>query len=169
MKNNYDALFTYYPKRFNVNDENSKRILQFKDNKTEAFSYYFRILKRYFEIYTGIEAFTLCCVPNSKINKQNAIVSLINSLCDVNSYLDNGTELIKCVKSRASFCSTKIRNVKYFIDSIYISDNVINKKIVLLDDVTTTGLSFMTLETILLNKGADSVDCLALAKSYHID
>ena len=51
------------------------------------------------------------------------------------------------------------------LNSISVNGNVLDKKIILIDDITTSGSSLLACKEILLKKGAKEVICFAFGKS----
>lgn len=166
MKNEINSFFRYYPKHSDSFDFHSKLILNLKDNLPHAVDYFYDLLCKFFSrsIDYG-EVVTLCCMPTSRTDYLNPIAYIIRRLAVNNSYIVDGSLFIRTIMDRKSFCRSHVRDASELYNSIYIFNNVAYKDIVLIDDVCCTGLSLLTVKNMLLNRGASSVECLALAKS----
>jgi predicted amidophosphoribosyltransferase len=166
MKNDINSFFRYYPKHSDSFDFHSKLILNLKDNHPHAVDYFYKVLSKFFARSVGYgDVATLCCVPTSRTDYLNPIAYIIRRLCDSNSSLADGSLLIRTIMNRNSFCRSRVRDAAELYLSIYIFQDVKDLDIVLIDDVCCTGLSLLTIKNMLLNRGARSVECLALAKS----
>jgi len=172
MDNFIDYLTEYYPKRVWPNHPGSRAILAFKDGCPKAYSHYLNMVHSWIEseVAHAPDPLThLCCaIPSCSPNNINQISVMAAQLCDRWYFLQDGTQLIRKRYATPSLCRTRFRNTEQFTKSFSISPEVKSKHILLLDDVTTTGKSFVILEQLLLDAGATSVTCLALAKSTYV-
>ncbi len=89
---------------------------------------------------------------------------LLPELCKEHPLLTTEAALIKRFKT-PSMCRTNRRRYPELLKSIGLVGHVNRRHVLVLDDVTTTGISFKVAEHILLNADASTVTCLALAKT----
>lgn len=97
--------------------------------------------------------------PESADRRFKAFCEKVSAACGVN----NGYELIEVTGTKLS-ASTE-GGVRGDISNLSISSAVMGKKIVLFDDIITSGKSMSNLKSALLAKGAASVDCVAFGRT----
>ena len=97
--------------------------------------------------------------PESADRRFKAFCEKVSAACGVN----NGYELIEVTGTKLS-ASTE-GGVRGDISNLSISSAVVGKKIVLFDDIITSGKSMSNLRSALLAKGASSVDCVAFGRT----
>lgn len=124
--------------------------------------YFHNFLKKYNLIDHNI----ICCVPSHTANISNngSLALMIKEICKNTTYID-GSQLLIRNKSIPAQKNQSKRFEETHIDSINISGDVKGKKIILIDDITTSGSSLRANKKILLNAGASSVICFAFSKS----
>lgn len=124
--------------------------------------YFHNFLKKYNLIDHNI----ICCVPSHTANISNngSLALMIKEICKNTTYID-GSQLLIRNKSIPAQKNQRKRFEETHIDSINISGDVKGKKIILIDDITTSGSSLRANKKILLNAGASSVICFAFSKS----
>jgi predicted amidophosphoribosyltransferase len=90
---------------------------------------------------------------------------IIEMLCEKNPNLVNGAKMLFRIKQKNSFCRGAKRSYLdiYFDTYVNYLHPIANNRFILLDDVLTTGTTLAACRAILLELGADSVTCLALA------
>lgn len=167
MKTIVNNLITYYPVRSGLFDSSSAMVLNFKNGCKIASAYFERLLLKWININI-ISDKLVCSVPSSTAGKVNSITKTCQSLCKLNPNLIDGTNYIIKQKSHDSFCRSGKRDALILYNSFLISDNIKDKHILLIDDVTTTGLTMYILSDLLLKHGASSVTCLVLAQTFKI-
>lgn len=156
----------YYPYHDGQNpdfDWFSGYILDVKDQKLSAINYFISLL---ISRLSYDEEFVICVMPDHKQGTgSSGIRTIAEKLCS--SPLIDGTNVITRSEEIEKKATGGSRNIKSEINSIAINDEgIINeKKILLLDDVTTSGTSLLAGKHILKKAGAKLVVMLALAKT----
>jgi hypothetical protein len=156
----------YFPKKSGMFDENSQMILDFKDKDPETFTHCTNLLIHWIENFLPFNQCHVCAIPSSRKSYTNAITLAAQEIAHRLDYVEDGTHFIKSVKSRSSFCNYGKRSPAVIIDSLLISDEIQGKNILLLDDVTSSGVTFNTVRSLILAKNAKSVCNLALAQTF---
>lgn len=156
----YNLIFyyfhNYYPKRYG-NDIDSNRIRLFKMHDIDAMNYYYDLLRNAFP-----EGCRVCSVPPSEKGKESALMTVLRSL-DKKGHI----EYCPCLERRES-CKKKAYGGERNIDlerktiSYDFGYNLLDKNVILIDDVCTTGVSLAASRNILLMHNVASVECLVL-------
>jgi len=167
-------LGVYYPKT-NLEKHNlfSSRILIVKSYRTKqtqktdvCIDYFAKKIKA---IITSDVEFIVCVVPSHNKGLQpSGIRKIAESLC-IPPIID-GTRIIERKIDLLEKHLGGLRDIKLEMDSIAIAyqEQIMGKPVLLLDDITTTGISFYAAKKKLLDNGADCVAPLALGKTYSI-
>jgi predicted amidophosphoribosyltransferase len=167
MKTFVDHLFTYFPKSSGMSDANSRTMLAFKDGCQKAAASFEKLILDW--VLNNIEQHHMVCtIPSSKAGKVNQITKTCKALCAKSPWLIDATDCIKKRKSHASFCKTGMRDAFMLARSLSVTSEIKGKHILLIDDVTSTGISMYVTEKLLYDQGALSVTCLAIAETYKI-
>lgn len=158
-------LDNYYPKRYNKNDESSKRILELKNGREQAIEFWYSQLKLFLDIDCAI-----AIVPSHKQsndNRSSGISSLAKKLIkdspkrtDLVSSLNRHTTIEKLSGGGNREIETHLHSIE-----VINKDLIKSQSILLLDDVTTSGNSLIACKQLLEKAGADEVICLALTKT----
>ena len=109
---------------------------------------------------------TICCVP-SHIHAEknnNSIALMIQDISKHTPFKDGSQYLIRKEDIKAQKEQGR-RYKETHLNSISVNANVLDKKIILIDDITTSGSSLLACKEILLKKGAKEVICFAFGKS----
>lgn len=163
--NPYNNLEFYYPFNFKPDDSQSSLLRLFKQGHKQAIQHYYYLVQIWLRGNINSPHLVMA-VPGSKAGKTNSITKLTAALPLNLNLVEDATKAIKKIHSTKSFCKTNKRNTDLLKASLEIDHNIIkDKNILLLDDVTTTGQTFTTIEEMLLDAGAASVICLSLAKT----
>lgn len=164
----FQAIHPYFSKNAFPDHPQSNTIRLFKSGFRPALKHYFYILLKLTQKHIKTPHIVVT-VPSSNANKTNSITKIAKALPLKNTMLIDGTTAIKKKFSTKSFCTTNNRNIDNLAASLEIKTEMIkNKDILLLDDVTTTGKTFELIENLLLQAGANSVTCLALAHTKRL-
>lgn len=109
----------------------------------------------------------LCVIPASNpIKTHNRYNQFCEQFCKT-SRMNNGFKLITCTGQREQLKTASNRSCIDVLENISF-ENVNGKKILLFDDVVTTGKSFSLIANKLLSLGAIEVVGLFLAETKHI-
>lgn len=155
-------LHPYHPYRSGNFDDASGRILNFKEGKPAAFRYYLDSM----DVQLPDDA-TLCAVPSHAPGNHGEVRALAQALA---ARKDQRTDATSCLVRHSKIhklSSGGRRDIDVHLNSIRVEnvDLIRGREVTLIDDVTTTGNSFAACRQLLLNAGAQSVHCVALAKT----
>lgn len=165
----YDFIFDYTPFfTGGANDRISRVLLNFKRGHDSAFSFMRSLVVNYFDLQFYDKSKTVvCAVPSHTGDLYNPVQRLCRAIADDCGFLD-GTHLIRKLYATDSFCRSGIRDSKALQDSIEIDGIVRGLRVILIDDVATTGTSFKTIGNMLMKAGASSVNCIALGQTVKL-
>jgi len=171
MKTYIDFLIDYYPaKANNVSDSDAKLsnlVLKLKKDCPIAHVVVLDLLMQWCSSNINLEHFVMA-IPSSNKSYTNTITKIAKDLSKHHKLIIDYTFAIQKQASTKSFCHSGIRDAFSLSKSIYVDPIVKGKHILLLDDITTTGLSMFVVEKLLLSKGALSVTCLAIGKTVKL-
>ena len=164
----YHPKFNYYENYYEDNEdfnEYSQKILDLKNSNYEAIKFFCKELDRIIDD----EQVVITTVPSSDATCiSSGIIDLSKKLIQSQQNLIYGTACIKRIKSifKQSNSSEK-RTKKRHKDSIEIQNKSLikNQKVILLDDVLTTGNTVNACQELLLEAGAKEVKIIVLAKT----
>ena len=155
-RNNYDTFISIKKGTYNHNTSNIDIITKLYD--------FFILLK---------EDFIICTVPGHEQTKNisNGVFKILKQV-KINQNLIIRNTLIQrkhTVEKKA--ISNNLRDYKIDMESLTIEFNfdVKNKKIVVIDDITTTGSSLIACKNILMDAGAANVVLLAFGKTKEMN
>ena len=166
----YGYCFDYYPvSRFPSvsyqDQENRRSVWNFKDG---AYSIGLKYLKDFIDgNYTREEMKNLavCVIPASTVSKNNLRFKTLCSKIAEELPIINGFDFISIAYDRNDSREHKSSNT---VANLNFSNSVYGKNVVLVDDVTTRGTSFLQVATLLKQKGALSVTGFFLGKTYSL-
>lgn len=165
-------IINYYPTRlfFAINDEaisGSRRLLSFKDGNISSYKYFESqitlVIEKLKDIY---DINSVVIIPShqkdSYCSNMKLLAKYISSL--IQAYDDS--DVLTRISTIDKLTSGGNRSIDTHLVSISVnSQRVVGKRILLIDDVVTTGNSMIACEKILNAANADSVTCLSLAKT----
>lgn len=156
-------LHPYFPCRSGNFDAASRRILDFKDGFSDAFEYYLKATDQ----AMGSDI-TVSAIPPHAPGSEGPVRQLARRLGQHENRTDAAECLVRTEKIQ-KLSQGGCREVNVHLRSIRAedTDKIRGEKVVLVDDVTTTGNSFRACKSLLLEAGARSVDCFALAKTTY--
>lgn len=164
MKTYVEHIVNYYPKHSGLHNYESSLLIELKKGYNYPKTYFFTKLCDWIKENIQIPH-TLCCIPNSK--GDNPISYLIQEICFRFPYLEDGSDLIQNRYKRKQLHFMNYRSKSIVKNTVSISPKVKSKHILLLDDIVTTGTTMSAIEDSLLSKGAMTVHCLAIGKTWH--
>lgn len=164
------SLGWYYPAGHpKADDRFSKMIIFLKRALPFAIAYFTKAIQNSFQGYRTIEScgsFYVVTVPSHDPEFVNGITKVAKQLCKVDKRFMDATEAVKRNTWADSFCKTNNRNEHTLRSTIVINPQIIkNRNILLLDDLSSSGTSLLTVEKMLLEAGAASVTPLAMAQT----
>lgn len=160
------SLVEYHPYRHSRNpyfDENSGLILDVKSQYPRGIKYFENLVH---PLLLDIDDFVICVIPTHNMGaKPSGIRTIAKKLC-THSIID-GTDVIIRISEIEKKTTGGSRNLKLEIESLGIRNEEIVKghHVLLLDDVTTTGISIKAGRYILKKAGATMVSALTLGKT----
>jgi len=162
----------YYPTRYNVSSELNdfrKVVFDFKDgsNSNQIGNSLGKDISS-LNLTPNLNDWWLCAIPASTHSKTVARFNQFATTFCSNSNINNGYNLLTNKYDRADKHTATDRNLVDVLDSISFG-NIAGKKILLFDDVYTTGKSFRNVADELLSLGATSVAGLFLAKTHWLE
>lgn len=162
----FDYLFDYTPYSCGgANDGMSRTLLSFKRNHASAYEFMKHLLSNYFDLYHfDLSKTVICCVPSHDGNIYSPVQRLCSHVAQNCGFLD-GTHLVRKLFATESFCRSGFRDAIKLRESLEIDGIIKGLDVILLDDVATTGTSFKVVATLLMQAGANSVQCLALGRT----
>lgn len=162
----YKNIFLYYPTRLEV-DENDKEvrtiIYDFKDGKNTE--YYSSIFVQYLKINFSrdvLNGMILIPIPASKKYKNEKRYKILMQRISDESGIENGYDYVYNLEDRGAKHlkeATKDNNIGI------LKNKIENKKIILLDDIITTGKGFKEISNLLIKNGAKCVEGLFLGRT----
>ncbi len=178
-KNEINYCFTYWPTSSGYQSDYSKNLLAFKNIGTHFVNGKFTEKdKNILNLYAGMfgkyvvkklpkyaEHYLFCLVPShkSKTNNKSAVYYMARFSKFIRNYFDK--DIITRTKTIDKLASGGDRSIETQIGSLKVSKKVKGKKVVVIDDVTTTGNSLIASKQLLLKAGAKEVILFAFAKT----
>ncbi len=170
----------YYPKHgkpFQNMDEFSNKILDIKKDETSLSNtnekYYYEESIKYFAnklsgILSDTSEYVICVMPSHlKGTNQSGIRTIVRQICLKMNNIIDGTDILsrKYTLPKKHLCGE--RNQGEEIKSLTVADEgiIIDRQILLVDDVTTTGTSLNAGMFVLKQHGCGLVALLALGKT----
>ena len=182
--NSEDIFFHFYYRTSDIKEENSpsnRLIDAFKRNPNpeeykyekhcQDFEFFYNTFIKYFvnKYRFEIADYMICIVPGHEQNIMNngPLVNLCNRISRSTRCTNALQLLIRTQTIKSHFEKDKERNEEIHLSSIILnkSINIEDKKILLIDDITTSGSSLKACKKILLNGGAKEVVCFAFGKA----
>lgn len=157
------SLGKYHPWRSGINpkfDSFSKQILDIKNPKPDAIEYFTNQLR---DILNDNEEYVICVIPSSKKGlADSGIRTVAKQLCQL-PIIDGTNVIIRNRTMVPNHLSAQKRSLEEELDSLTIDEGIIRyKQVLLLDDITTRGISFKAARLKLKDAGAFLVAAIAL-------
>lgn len=152
-------LFKYYPYRdFDGQrnpsfDKNSGLLLDLKEGQQSALNYFYNWIDKYIQ-----QDVTICTVPSSNSTNIDSGIRQLGRMIAANNRID-ATHCLNRHTTIAKAAHGGPRNQSVHFDSISVieDDLIVNKAILLLDDISTSKSSITACKSILLDAGASNV------------
>lgn len=156
-----EYLHSYYPTYSRNFGRESRRILDFKDGLWSAFQFYAEALQD--RICTTA---VLAVVPPHAPGRSSSVALLAHRLACKHRRVD-ASACLRRHRRIAKLAAGGDRSMQVHFNSVSVENQhlICGRRITLLDDVTTTGNSLSACRQLLLDAGALSVRCFALAKT----
>ena len=137
-------------------------VLNFKDGNAEDASWAAKLICLYLKsIGLYGQEYTFMTVPaSSQVKQYVRYENFMEEVCNT-SKMNNGYDLVNVTEERKAVHKGGSRNLQNYI----INENVAGKKVVLFDDVYTTGKSWTTFAYKLESMGAEVVQGVFLAEA----
>jgi len=154
-------LHPYHPYYSGKFDRASGRILDFKEGQEYAFQHYLEEMHKELP-----QDAVVCAVPSHAPGGDGEVRQLARRLGQRGNRVDATSCLVRHTKIR-KLSEGGRRQPDVHLNSIHVENSKLirDRDVTLVDDVTTTGNSFKACRQLLLEAGARSVCCLALAKT----
>ena len=133
----------------------------------EDFDFFKKIfIYNFLNKYNLLDYNIIACVPSHREcnYNDNPIAMMIKDITMRSSYID-GSQLLIRYKTIPEQKTQGKRFEEVHLNSIKVSNDVKGKKIILIDDITTSGCSLKACKKLLLDAGANKVICFAFAKN----
>lgn len=156
----------YHPYRNGTNDKFdkfSKNILGLKECNMQSILYFNRLFNGYFRSY-----FTIVTIPSHDPSKPiSGIQILASMICNSGVSIINGTNCLIRTKKISKLSKGGSRDIDVHLSTLALQNQELikDKRVLLFDDVTTTGNSLFAGQQLLLNAGALKVQCFAIAQT----
>lgn len=144
-------------------DAYSGQILDLKKKNASAIICFFDILDRIVD-----DDFVLCCVPSHDPEQRNSGVhEVARKIFQNRDRIIDGTEYLIRMNEIEKLSTGGNRSIEVHLSSIEVPypEYVQGRAVLLIDDVTTTHNSILACKQLLLEAGAQSVQCLAFAQT----
>ncbi|MCO1335204.1 phosphoribosyltransferase [Microbulbifer sp. OS29] len=167
-----EHLFEYHPSRGGANPKHagiSVQLVKFKQGDSEAIHFFTQHVRaKLASTFPPGAAFSVATVPSSTQGKaHNGFSHMVRNLKGSFPIRNNGN-LLQRVKSIDPLHKGGTRTLDIHRQSLVTASHIIpGEKVVLLDDVTTSGNSLKVAAELLRRAGADVVLVLALCKTVN--
>ncbi len=167
-------LYDYYPTRFVEHRGISEKIIAFKNGNTDAIDYFCRVIKdvldeRFKDNLSGLGEYTVCIMPAHDRGMYSVGLKLLARFL-VDTYgMTDGVELVQRIKTHDRNANGGDRSIAGQLQTLAIDDRyaVVDKKILLLDDVTTSGNSILAVRRLLTDRGNNWFVSIALGRTTY--
>lgn len=170
----FDSIQPYHPYRQGNNpkfDGWSSRILDLKRNREEAIAFFMHATIKYIQANLDFDFSVITYVPSHDANKisMSGIARVAQKVATI--YNCNFVICLNRVNTITRLSHGGNRSLGVHFNSLQVINQhlIARQKVLLLDDVTTTGNSFKACKMLLEQAGALDVYCLAMGKTqrYH--
>ena len=159
------SIGAYRPKRLGLHDDFSRLVLDFKDGDPYAQSYFEGRLRNHIP-----HNHTLVIVPgHDPRSPEGPMHALVRRICRGNASLRDATTCLRRVAFHQKLSHGGSRSIESHLRTIQVFEGfkIYSQRVILIDDVSTTGNSIEACRQLLLKAGAASVEGLTLAQTTH--
>ncbi|WP_273321188.1 ComF family protein [Vallitalea guaymasensis] len=145
----------------------SGMMLDLKDKKKNAMEHYYKILLEELEDELNGQNICITVVPSHKPGCNLSGVQLVAKKLISKCKCINALKCLERVVEIDKLALGGDRDIDIHLESIEVRNQEIfnNKKVIILDDITTTGNSLLACKLLLKEKGAKKIACVAIAKT----
>ncbi|MEA5514759.1 phosphoribosyltransferase family protein [Nodularia sp. UHCC 0506] len=151
----------YCPTDSGYFNEYSNTILELKDQKEDSIIFFLKEIRK----FLSDEDISIATVPSGKSsNRSSGIRELAKQL--VKSY-SKFTDAVFCLERFKDSNDDRTRTIEKHLKTIKVANSSVikNKKVILMDDVLTTGTSIQACKKLLLEAGAKEIKVIVLGKT----
>lgn len=167
-------LYDYYPTRFEEHHGISEKIIAFKNGNTDAIDFFCRIMKevldeRFKDNLSGLGEYTVCIMPAHDRGMYSVGLRMLAQFL-VDTYgMTDGKALVQRIKTHDRNANGGDRSLAGQLQTLAVDDRyeVADKKVLLLDDVTTSGNSILAVKKLLTDRGNNWFVSLALGRTTY--
>lgn len=157
----------YFPSRHRNNLSGDQRffcdeMFEFKNNKRNGIDFFSGCI----EVVAPEEEYVVMFIPCSKDWRYRKFQSIAYHIEDFFPQLTNGLDYIIYTGERKSLHSAKRKSERKIERNYYINRDLKGKKIIIIDDLLTTGQSLMDFKEQIKNKGGEVVYAIFMAKTF---
>ena len=143
-------------------------ILDLKKNSEHAINKFYNDLVSIFNHYESVNKIVFCAIPGHVAFSEISAIHIIAKYLSKHYGRPDYSEILQRYKTIPRLSDGGVRNVGVHINSIRVDPKyqIKGKRIILLDDISTSGSSMAASNQILKIAGAEKVTCLALAHKF---
>lgn len=142
----------------------SGKILDIKFNRPEGIRYFTKLLK-----LNRQSGWIIATVPGHDPEKIESGIRALGQSLAKEYEVEDGTGILRRIKKIEKLSQGGDRSVQVHLQSVMVNtpDYIRGRSILLIDDVMTTGNSLIACRKLLLDAGAERVQCLALGRTTY--
>ena len=110
------------------------------------------------------ESWMICAVPSATANKQTHLHALAKE-ASADIGMDDGSHLVTRQLTIPDSNERQRSDKRWHLNSIHVGPEVAGRKIILIDDVVTTGTTLSAIGQLLMDAGVATVEAITLAET----